>query len=118
MSDVKTRKAVVTTAQVQAAIEEYRTVRSELSGAESVAVEFDKGNRGGKAFAVWNGNTMVQEFDTKDEALSFYQNWTFVAKEVVTLIAERKALEVTESAVKAPRKVAAKVVEGSATGDK
>ena len=113
MSDVKTRKAVVTTAQVQAAVDQYRKVQAELGGVEVPALEFDKGSRGMKPFAVYNGNTPVREFDTKDEALSFYTTWVAVAGEVLTMQAAKAA----ETPIKAPRNVAAKVVEGSQEGD-
>lgn len=118
MSDT-TRKAVVTTAQVQAAVKEYTTAIAEISGQDRVEMDFDKGFRG-KGFATYDGETVVKTFDTKEQALDFYATWVKVAGEVVTLIAERKAreAEAEKAAPKAPRKVAAKVVEGSQEGDK
>lgn len=116
MSDTtKTRKAVVTTAQVQEAVNDYTLTVSEISGEERLSLDFDKGFRG-KGFAVYGGESVVATFETKEEALDFYGNWVKVAKDVVTMIADRKARETT--APKAPRKVAAKVVEGSQEGDK
>lgn len=120
MSDTtKTRKAVVTTAQVQQAVNDYTQVVSEISGQDRVELDFDKGFRG-KGFAVYNGENVVTTFDTKEDALDFYADWVKVAKDVVVMIADRKLREAEagKTAPKAPRKVAAKVVEGSQEGDK
>lgn len=113
MSDAKVRKAVVTTVQVQDALAAYNITRGNLAGLEiSEVQEFDKGFRG-KGFATYNQDGSVERsWETKDEALSFYSTWTEVAQEVVTLQAFK-----ANTPVKAPRKVAAKVSDGSAEGD-
>jgi hypothetical protein len=109
MSDAKVRKAVVTTAEVQAALDGYNNARATLAGLETPdAQEFDKGFRG-KGFATYNADGSVERsWETKDEALGFYSTWTEVAQEVVTLQAFK---------ANAPKKVAAKVVQGSEEGD-
>lgn len=114
----KIRKAVVTTAEVQEALSEYLRVRAELSGTEqSEALEFDKGARG-KGFATYDSSgTAVKTWETKEEAREFYATWTRVASEVLSAIADRARRE-TEEKKAQPRKVAAKVVEGSQEGDK
>ncbi len=110
------RKAVVTTAQVQEALNIYLSVRANLAGLETPDVQqFDKGFRG-KGFATYDAdNNVVSNWETKDEALSFYSTWRSVANEVVQL--QAFAANKTEAPVKAPRKVAAKVSEGSQEGD-
>jgi hypothetical protein len=104
-----TRKAVVTTAQVQEALKNYNSVRANLAGLETPdAQEFDKGARG-KGFATYNADGSVDRpWETKDEALSFYSTWTQVANDVIKLQAFK---------ANAPKKVAAKVVKGSEEGD-
>lgn len=66
-----TRKAVVTTAQVQEAFSRYqaahRVVGTDLSGHE-----FDKGARG-KGFAEYDGaGNVVRSFESKEDALTLY----------------------------------------------
>lgn len=109
MSDAKVRKAVVTTAEVQAALVKYNTLRGDLAGLSAPETqEFDKGFRG-KGFATYNTDgTVERTWETKDEALSFYSTWAQVAGEVVKLQAFK---------ANAPKKVAAKVVKGSEEGD-
>ncbi len=115
-----TRKAVVTTAMVQEALNSYAVSVGDITG-NKPELEFDKGFRG-KGFAVYSGETVVKSFETKEQARDFYLNWTIVAGEVLTLIADRKLAEIqaekpSETAPKAPRKVAAKKVAGSDEGD-
>lgn len=64
------RKAVVTTAQVQAALDEMNTLRAEI-GLPVTGKVFDKGTRG-KGFATYVDKTptspVVEVFETKEEA--------------------------------------------------
>lgn len=113
MSDA-TRKAVVTTAQVQAALTQYTQTLSSVSGLPVEGLEFDKGARG-KGFAVYNGQgAVVDTFETKEEAYVKFTNWHTVASQVLSLIAERALREQAEAdaaktakTTKAPQKVAA-----------
>lgn len=92
-----TRKAVVTTAQVQAALNSYTTVLGELSGLPTETLEFDKGARG-KGFAVYNkAGDVVDTFETKEDAYVKFTNWVTVAEEVVKIQAERVAREAAET---------------------
>jgi hypothetical protein len=132
MTDTKVRKAVVTTAQVNDALSAYVKLYSEVSGQESPALELDRGPRGGQPFAVYvkGSDTIVKGFDTKDSALAFYSNYVDVAQEILGALVARdlisesdlrkesnEADKPAEKAAAAPRKVAAKVVQGSAEGD-
>lgn len=85
MSDA-TRKAVVTTAQVQAALASYLKVRADLAGLKAPEVqEFDKGHRG-KGFATYDAQgAVLSTWETKDAALAFYSSWVAVSAEVITL---------------------------------
>lgn len=88
-----TRKAVVTTAQVQAAINRYETVKAELSGTPAVGLVFDKGARG-KGFALYDPkDVVVNTFETKEEALLHFTRWVEVAEEIVLLQATAKQTE-------------------------
>lgn len=88
-----TRKAVVTTAQVQAAINRYETVKAELSGTPAVGLVFDKGARG-KGFALYDPkDVVVNTFETKEEALLHFTRWVEVAEEIVLLQATAKQAE-------------------------
>lgn len=104
-----TRKAVVTTEQVQAAVNRYETVKANISGLPAEGLLFDKGNRG-KGFALYNTkDEAVQTFETKEAAYVQFTNWSKVADEVVALIAERGIREQAEAdAKKTTRKPAEK----------
>jgi hypothetical protein len=87
------RKAVVTTLQVQNAINRYETVKAELSGTPAVGLVFDKGARG-KGFALYApDDSVVNSFETKEEALLHFTRWVEVAEEVVTIQATAKQTE-------------------------
>jgi hypothetical protein len=86
-----TRKAVVTTAQVQAALAEYLKIRKE-NGVDDGALEFDKGFRG-KGFATYKGNEVVASFETKEEAFLHYSKWVEVAKEILAMVEGNKTAE-------------------------
>lgn len=111
MSDT-TRKAVVTTAQVQAALTEYVTMLGTISGQPVAALEFDKGFRG-RGFAVYTADgSVVDSFDTKEDAFVKYSNWVTTARQVTALIADRAVREQAEATAEAPkttRKTAEKV---------
>lgn len=112
MSD-STRKAVVTTLQVQAAINRYETVKAELSGLPAVGLTFDKGARG-KGFALYDPkDVVVNSFETKEEALLHFTRWVEVAEAVVLIQAERKAREDAAPKTTA-RKTAPKATENDA----
>ena len=116
MSENTARKAVVTTAQVQEKVNLYAEVRKEIAGLEKVETfEFDKGMRG-KGFATYDSDgNVVETFEGKEEALTFYNTWINAAWQIKNLIETKVAKEATSA--KAPRKVAAKVAEGSQEGD-
>ncbi len=104
MSETKTRKAVVTTAEVQEGLSLYLATREAISGAKAEKQEFDKGARG-KGFATYDASgAVVKTWETKEEALSFYAGWVEVAKDVLAMQQTRKP-------------EAAKVAEGSQEGD-
>lgn len=111
------RKAVVTTAQVQEALNSYTKALAELSGADLVTLEFDKGARG-KGFAVYNGTgAVVDSFETKEDAFVKFTNWVTIAGQVLTIQAERRAREAAESDPAKPttsRKATAKPAESEA----
>lgn len=66
-----TRKAVVTTAEVVAAFDRYKTALSVI-GEDLSEHEFDKGFRG-RGFAQYDSNgDVVESFDTKEAALTKY----------------------------------------------
>lgn len=101
------RKAVITTAQVQEALNGYTKVLSELSGLPAETLEFDKGARG-KGFAVYNkSGDVVDSFETKEDAYVKFTNWTTVAGDVVKIQADRKLRE-SEAAKKTTSKAAEK----------
>ena len=106
MSDA-TRKAVVTTAQVQEALNAFTKTLSTVSGQPESPMEFDKGNRG-KGFATYDksGNA-IEQYDTKEDAYVKFTNWVTVAEQVLSLIAARPAEEVKEPAKKTTQKPAA-----------
>lgn len=99
-----TRKAVVTTNDVQNAVNRYETVRQEISGVPAQGLLFDKGARG-KGFALYNPkDEVVETFGSKEEALNKFVTWVEVATEVSALISAK-------TPVKAPGKTAAKAPE-------
>jgi hypothetical protein len=103
------RKAVITTAQVQTALDKASEVRATLTGKPVEALTFDKGARG-KGFAVYTANdTVVTSFETKEEAFIHYNRWAEVATEVLGLIETNKSVEVVPA--KAPAKTPAKAAE-------
>lgn len=66
-----TRKAVVTTAQVQAAFDRYKAAHKVI-GTDLDGSEFDKGARG-KGFAEYDAQGAVsRSFDSKEDALTHY----------------------------------------------
>ncbi len=90
MSETKTRKAVVTTAEVQTAVNNYTATRATLTGKDAEVLEFDKGARG-KGFATYDAaGAVVANWETKEDALSFYGTWVKVATEVLSLQQTRK----------------------------
>lgn len=106
-----TRKAVITTAQVQAALTEFTKTLSVISGQEVETLEFDKGSRG-KGFAVYAKDGSVKDtFETKEEAHVKYTNWVTVATQVLALQQGRtdnaKKAETPKAASKASEKPAA-----------
>lgn len=91
------RKAVITTAQVQEALNGYTKVQSELSGLPVETLEFDKGARG-KGFAVYNkSGNVVDSFETKEVAYVKFTIWAKVAGEVIQIQADRKLREAEEA---------------------
>jgi hypothetical protein len=67
-----TRKAVITTAQVTAAFDRYKTALSVI-GQDVTEHEFDKGFRG-RGFAQYDSNgNVVETFETKEAALLKYE---------------------------------------------
>jgi hypothetical protein len=106
MSD-STRKAVITTAQVQEALNTFTKTLATVSGQKVEPLEFDKGARG-KGFAVYaEDGSVIDTFDTKEDAYVKYVNWVTVAEQVLSLIAARPAeTPETESKPKATRKPA------------
>lgn len=111
---VTTRKAVVKTADVQAALDEFVALFSEVSGEDGTALEIDRGPRGGAAFAVYVKGTdkVVQSFATKEDALSHYQGYVSVARDILAKLSERGVVipakaeksEADKPAAKAPAK--------------
>jgi hypothetical protein len=106
-----TRKAVITTAQVREALAEYLKIRLENGVAEATpgSLEFDKGMRG-KGFATYKGNDVVAQFETKEEAYSFYKTWSDVALEVLEMMANKPAPEATKPSAK---RGAAKLIQSA-----
>jgi hypothetical protein len=90
MSETTARKAVVTTAQVQEALNNYKTVTAELGNTHAQSWEFDKGARG-KGFAVYSDNDVVMPFETKEEALNHFGTYVKVAREVIDMIKVQQA---------------------------
>lgn len=95
MSENTTRKAVVTTAQVQEALNSYKAVKAEI-GQNVSSWEFDKGARG-KGFAVYSGNDVVMPFDTKEDALNYFGRYAEVAREVIDALKAKDATEQSEA---------------------
>lgn len=110
MSD--TRKAVITTVQVQEALNKYSSTLAVLSGQEVSGLEFDKGARG-KGFAVYNkSGEVVDSFDTKEDAFVKYVNWVTVATQVLQIQQTRtereaEAAKTPKTPAKATQKAAA-----------
>jgi hypothetical protein len=116
MSD--TRKAIVTTAQVQAELDTVNEINVKV-GLPVVGVEFDKGARG-KGFALYSKEGVaVQSFETKEAAYNLFATYVQVADTILTgsnvslvthAIEEQieAALE-TPAPVKTTRKAAEKV---------
>lgn len=101
-----TRKAVITTAQVQAAVDKYTETLSTISGETAVKMEFDKGARG-KGFAVYNkAGDVVDTFETKEDAYVKFTNWVTVATQVLSLQQNRKPEEPAKTVRKTPTKPA------------
>ncbi len=90
MSETKARKAVVTTAEVQNAVNNYTATRATLTGQDAESLEFDKGARG-KGFATYDASgAVVASWETQEDALSFYGTWVKGATEVLSLQQNRK----------------------------
>lgn len=101
------RKAVITTSQVQGAVNRYETVRETITGVPAEGLLFDKGNRG-KGFALYNSKDVaVETFDTKEDAYVKFTNWVATATEVLTL-QQTRLVETDKTAKKAPAKAAEK----------
>jgi hypothetical protein len=105
MTDTNTRKAVVTTAQVQSALTDYLTVRKEL-GFEDPTLEFDKGFRG-RGFAVYSGETAVLSFDTKEDAYTHFSRYAEIAAEVLAQVVKNQAAKTASTAKKTTEKATA-----------
>jgi hypothetical protein len=98
-----TRKAVVTTAQVQEALNAYNDLRGKI-GLSVTEKEFDKGARG-KGFATYDEKgVQVRVFETKEEALMGYRAWHTVVSEVLT---SEQVTVLDKPAKKTPEKAAA-----------
>ena len=101
MSDT-TRKAVVTTAQVQEALSAFTKVLSEASGKPVEVIEFDKGARG-KGYATYRADgSVVETFTTKEDAYVKFHNFAEGARQVMDLIAAREVPTESPKAVKKP----------------
>lgn len=108
-----TRKAVITTAQVQTALNNAASIRAAVTGKPVEALTFDKGARG-KGFAVYSADDkVITTFDSKEEAFIHYNRWAEVATEVLALQQQRTESAKTEPA-KAPTKTATKAAEKTA----
>lgn len=100
MTDTKTRKAIVTLADVQEAFKGYAAVRSNI-GMPVTGHSFDRGARG-KGFAQYDqADGIVRTFDTKEDAHIFYSRYVEVAQEVMHAPAVTLA-ESTQEAPEAP----------------
>lgn len=103
MSDAA-RKAVITTAQVQAALQavndNYRTIHPEWKN-----TEFDKGARG-KGFAEYaQDGTVVRTFETKEDAYVHYSTFAEGMKAVMVYLPKPES-EATADKPKTTRKPA------------
>lgn len=113
----KIRKAVVTTAQVATALEEWKTTRKAL-GLDVSDVEFDKGFRG-KGFALYQGDKIVETFETKEDAFLKFSTYVEVAKEIMTApnvtVVEHASEEAINAAVTPPVKTTRKTADKAAS---
>lgn len=101
MSDTA-RKAVITTAQVQEALDRvnanYKTLYPEW-----LSYEFDKGHRG-RGFAQYNPDgSIVRSFDTKEDALGYFTSYADGMDAVLVVLPKA---ETPESKPKTTRKPA------------
>jgi hypothetical protein len=112
-----TRKAVVTTAQVSAALEDWKLTRKAL-GLDVTDVEFDKGFRG-KGFALYQGDKITETFETKEDAFLKFSTYVAVAKEIMTApnvtVVEHASEEVLNAVVEAPVKTTRKAADKPAS---
>lgn len=108
MSDTTARKAIITTAQVQTALDSMVALKSEITGETLPVLSFDKGARG-KGFAVYStDDSVVHSFDSKEEAYNMFTVWVEVATEVWEAVkAKPAAAEGAKKLVKASEKVSA-----------
>ena len=101
MSETTTRKAVVTTAQVQEAFASYVLAHVRNGDDTKNSNEFDKGLRG-RGFAEYTGNGLVvRTFDTKEDALTYYSLLAEGMWKVLDRVAETELSKATADAVQA-----------------
>lgn len=107
MSD---RKAVITTAQVQSALDDMNNLRREI-GLPVTGTVFDKGARG-KGFATYVDGSdtapSVQYFDTKEAAYILFSTFVEVGN---TILGASNVQVVKPEPAKAPAKTASKTAE-------
>lgn len=97
-----TRKAIITTDQVQAAVNGYETVMEKVTGKPAVGLLFDKGARG-KGFALYApDDSVVETFDSKESAYIKFSTFVQVAEVI---------LNSPMVTVKVPAKTATKAAE-------
>lgn len=105
-----TRKAVITTVQVQEALNDMNALRSEI-GLPVDGTEFDKGNRG-KGFAVYTDKGVsVESFETKEEAYVKFSQFVEVGNIILgashVKVVKPEAPKTTKTAEKPAEKPAA-----------
>lgn len=101
MSD-STRKAVITTAQVQESLADFLKVLSEASGKPVETIEFDKGARG-KGFATYRADgSVVDTFETKEDAYVKFYNFAEAGRQVLSLVAGREVPAETPKTTRKP----------------
>lgn len=104
-----TRKAVITTAQVQEALKDYNDFRSQI-GLPVLGTEFDKGARG-KGFAVYSpSGEVTNSYETKEEAYVHFTRWVEVGNEILgashVKVVKPEPVKTAAKAVKATEKPA------------
>lgn len=109
MTDV-TRKAVITTAQVQEALNNMNALKSEI-GLPVLGTVFDKGARG-KGFAVYTDkDAQVETFETKEAAYVNFSTFVEVGNTILgashVKVVKPEPAKATTKAVKAAENAAA-----------